>query len=270
MIGASEITREVAALGVAPDDVLFVHAGLQRALSVEGRTREQKLDTIVQGLSDAVPDGVLAMPAFSYSFCDGADFVLDETPSSGVGVLPEYFRTLPGVRRTTDPLFSAAIRGTLRAPWEQALFEIRDVDCFGAGSVFDMLRDLDAKLLFFGVASTACTFVHYVEQQMEVPYRYHKQFPGTIRAHGREAHVTANFYVRDLDQDVETFLAPLGDDMLVNERARASAMTNGPSLYVTDPRAVTAQVEEGLAGNPDYLLRRGHPGVTHLYPLLAP
>lgn len=260
----------MARLGVAPDDVLFVHAGLQRALSVEGRTRDQKLDTIVGGLRDTVPNGVLVMPAFSYSFCDDPDFDLDRTPSSGVGVLPEYFRGLPGVHRTTDPIFSAGVLGALPERWQRTLFDIRDVDCFGEGSVFDMLHDLNAKLLFFGVPATACTFVHYVEQRMQVPYRYHKKFEGTIRAHGREAHVAANFYVRDLEQDVETYLAPLGDDMLLNGTARASAMDAGPSLYVTDARSVAAQAEQGVADNPDYLLRRGHPGLTHLYPQLAP
>ena len=252
VIESDDISEALAGLGVEPGGVLFVHAGMQRALSMRGRTREEKLDTIVQGLTAAVGDGVLGMPSFSYSFCrrrglrHRAHAV--ERGRGAAGVLPA---AAPGVRRTTDPLFSAVAarlaagpRGRRRctrfATWTASV----------AGSVFDMLYDLNAQFLFFGVASTACTFAHYVEQRLEVPYRYHKEFRGTVRTPEGEQQVSANFYVRDLDADVETYLAPLGDDMLRSGRARASAMEGGPSLYVTDARSVVAQIEEGRGREP--------------------
>jgi aminoglycoside 3-N-acetyltransferase len=210
------------------------------------------------------------MPAFSYSFCREEDFDLAETPSTGVGVLPEHFRRMPDVRRTTDPLFSASVRGELPDEWERTLFTVRDVDCFGAGSVFDLLYRTNGKLLFFGVPATACTFAHYVEQQLEVPYRYFKDFHGRVHAGGESTEVTARFYVRDLEADVEVYLAPLCDDLLRAGRARASAMEGGPSIYLTDAVAVAEMAAERVAVHPDYLLRRGHPDATNLYPLLAP
>ncbi len=39
-----------------------------------GRTREEKLDTIVAGLSGAVSEGALIVPTFTYSFCRGEKF----------------------------------------------------------------------------------------------------------------------------------------------------------------------------------------------------
>lgn len=270
MISSGQIAGAVRDLGVADGDTVFVHSGMHRALAVEGRTRDQKLDTIVAGLGEAVGRGALLMPAFSYSFCRNEDFDLAETPSTGVGVLPEHFRRMPHTHRTTDPLFSVGVTGTLPGEWERPLFAVRDVDCFGTGSVFDFLHEANAKLLFFGVPATACTFAHYVEQQMEVPYRYFKDFHGRVHAGGHSTDVTARFYVRDLEADVETYLAPLGDDLLRAGRARAMAMDGGPSLYLTDAVAVFEIAAERVSDHPDYLLRRGHPKATHLYPLLAP
>ena len=270
MITAAQISAALADLGLAAGDTVHVHSGLRQALAAQGTTRDQKLGTIVDGIAGAVPGGTVVMPTFSYSFTKGEDFDIATTPSTGVGLLPEFFRGREGVRRTTDPLFSAALMGPVDRDWERRLFSIRDVDCFGEGSIFDYLYAINAKLLFFGVPATANTYVHYIEQRLAVPYRYFKDFTGRVVAGDADARVTARFYVRDLDSDVEVYLAPLGDDLLRSGRARAVAMDRGPSLYLTDARSVAAQCEEGVADNPDYLLGRGHPGADHLYPLLAP
>ncbi len=270
MISARDITEAVVALGVEPTDTLFVHSGVRKALTVEGRSREEKLATIVAGLRGSVANGALLMPAFSYSFCRDEPFDLEQSRSDGVGVLSEHFRQQPGVRRTTDPLFSASTSGELPREWEERLFHVRDVDCFGEGSIFDFLHQTGAKFLFFGVPATANTFVHYIEQRLAVPYRYFKEFRGEVIDGNAKARVTARFYVRELESDVEVYLAPLADDLLLARQAAATVIPNGPSLYLTEARAVAAQAATGIGENPDYLLRRGHPGLTHLYPQLAP
>jgi aminoglycoside 3-N-acetyltransferase len=270
VITADDMTRALADLGLRPDDTVMVHSGMRDLLRVQGRGRDEKLATVVDALRAAVPGGRLVMPSFSYSFTRGEDYDLQRSPGIGLGVLPEYFRGLPGVRRTTDPLFSAAILGPVPAEWEEPLFGVHDVDCFGAGSVFDFLYRQDARLLFLGVPATANTYAHYVEQMLEVPYRYFKDFRGRVVRDGDATEVTARFYVRELESDVEVFLAPLADDLLRAGEAVATAMDRGPSLFLTGARAIARQAELGVAANPDYLLRRGHPEADHLYPLLAP
>lgn len=270
MISAADFTDALAGLGLTAGDTVHVHSGLRQALAAEGKTRDQKLATITAGIAGAVPGGTVIMPTFSYSFTRGEDFDLAATPSTGVGLLPEFFRHQAGARRTTDPLFSAAVKGPVDPSWEQALFAVHDVDCFGPGSIFDYLYEIDARLLFFGVPATANTYVHHVEQRLEVPYRYFKDFSGRVIAGDVSQDVTARFYVRRLESDVDVYLAPLGDDLLRSGRARATAMPGGPSLFLTGARAVAEQCQAGVADNPDYLLRRGHPEARHLYPLLAP
>lgn len=265
MIAADHITAAVRGLGVEPDDTLFVHAGLQHALRVEGATREAKLATIVRALTDSVADGVLILPTFSYSFCEGEAFDVHRSPSR-VGVLTEHFRGLEGVRRTADPIFSCAVRGDLPARWARELYGIGDKDCFGPRSIFAHLVEVGAKLLFLGVGFEACTLVQHAEQRHGVPYRYTKAFSGEVRDGATVSEVTARYFVRRLDEDVENFLEPLGAALETSGRARAQALPRGPRLLVVDAPAVVDEARRRLDREPDFLLRRGHAGVRAAAP----
>ncbi|HEY1479259.1 MAG TPA: AAC(3) family N-acetyltransferase [Gaiellales bacterium] len=260
MIAAADITRALAELGVAPTDTLFVHSGLKGALRLAGATREEKLATLAGGLRGSVAGGLLVAPTFTYSFTRGEPFDVRASPST-VGVFSDYVRTLPGVRRTAEPLFSCALLGAaLPGTWGRRLLRAGDVDCFGPDSVFAYLLEVDAKLLFLGVDFEMCTFVYHVEQLLRVPYRYFKDFHGTVvDADGEVSQVTARYFVRDLEADVENTFAPLARGLLAAGRARAGRLERGPELLVTSARAVHDEIEQRLAENPDFLLRRGHP-----------
>jgi aminoglycoside 3-N-acetyltransferase len=256
VIGAPDIASALRGLGVARGDTLWVHAGLQTALHVAGRTPAAKLDTVMDALDLAVPEGVLALPTFSYSFTRGQAYDIASSPST-VGVLSERFRTRAGVRRTADPIFSAAIRGSLPAGWAH-LFEPGDTDCFGEQSVFAYLRHVDAWLLFVGVGFAYCTFVYHVEQRLRVPYRYFKEFCGVIRDGDRLVPATARYFVRDLEADVENWFDPLAAAMVESGAARRARLPRGPALLITTARAVEAEATQRVRQNPDFLLRRGH------------
>jgi aminoglycoside 3-N-acetyltransferase len=257
LITAAEITDALRELGVARDDAILVHSGLRGALRVEGASAADKADSVIDALSAAVPAGILAMPTFTYSFCNGEDFDLDESPST-VGALGERFRRRPAVRRTADPLFSVALKGHVPYGWEEPLFAVGDKDCFGDESVFALLREAGGKIVFFGVGFEFCTFVHHVEQRLDVPYRFPKPFHGRV-THGPESHaVTATYFVRPLDEDVEPFLDPLADALLANGGARSAVLGDGLDLLVADTSAIVATAARCLAENPDFLLTRGH------------
>lgn len=53
------------------------------------------------------------------------------------------------------------------------------VKSFGKGSTFDRLEDLDAWYLFLGASMQSCTALHHVEDLMQVPYRYYRDFKGS-------------------------------------------------------------------------------------------
>jgi aminoglycoside 3-N-acetyltransferase len=256
-IGADAFTAALAATGAAPDDVVFVHSDTRRCGRVEGRLAEEKLDTVLRGLSDAVAGGVLLMPTFTYSFCRGEDFDVS-TSASTVGALTERFRTRSGVRRTPEPIFSTAFQGSLPPEWEARLMEVGDKDCFGAESVFAYLAERDALLVFLDASFHACTFVHYIEQRLGVPYRYLKVFEGEVRAGSARRHVRASYLVRRLDQDVVTITLPLWDALVRAGHTRSVGIPHGPELRGVRARAVLEVAQREIARNPDFLLERGH------------
>jgi aminoglycoside 3-N-acetyltransferase len=257
-ISSADLAASLSALGIKAPAALMVHSDIRACLRVEGASPADKLRTIVRALHEVVGDGVLMMPTFTYSACNGQVFDVQSSPST-VGALTEYFRGLPGVRRTGDPIFSVAVRGELPLEWDQRLFSVADVDCFGPYSAFSYLREVDAAFLFFGVGMEACTFIHHVEQRHQVPYRYMKDFHGMVENRGTRSEVTASYFVRPLDGDVEVFLTPLEEALLASGRARGGPGGGGRGRPPTSASAIEEEAVQHLRRNPSFLLRRGHP-----------
>jgi aminoglycoside 3-N-acetyltransferase len=242
---------------VAPDDVLFVHGGMQSALRVAGETREQKMDTVIDALEAAVPEGALMLPTFTYSFCADEDFDVELSPST-VGMLSEHFRHRPGVRRTPEPIFSVAVQGPLPEDWERRVFAVGDVDCFGEDSVFAYLYVCNANLLFFGIGFEYCTFLYFVEQRLGVDYRYFKDFRGDVVARGDRTAVTASYFVRDIEAGVENSFLPLAEELRSRGLVSEARLPRGPRILRCRARDVHDVAVDKLREQPDYLLTRGH------------
>jgi aminoglycoside 3-N-acetyltransferase len=256
-IAADAFAAALTKCGAGPRDAVFLHSDVRRCGRAEGRSPRDKLDTVLRGLGDAIPGGVLVLPTFTYSFTRGEPFDVDETPST-VGGLGERFRGGPGVRRTPEPIFSTALRGDLSDTWEERLMAVGDKDCFGPESVFAWLVEQDGLLAFLDVTFQACTFVHHVEQRLAVPYRYRKVFEGEVRAGGKRRHVRARYLVRRLDQEVVTDTMPLWRALVDAGHTRSAAIPRGPEIHTVRARAVIEVGEARIAENPDFLLERGH------------
>ncbi len=261
VFGSRDISAALRGLGVTARDTLYVHSDVSRCVAAQGRTRTEKLDTVLDGLLGAVPDGRLMIPTYTYSFCHGEPYDPAATPST-VGVLSEHARRRPGARRTMDPLFSCAVLGARMDPvWEQRLFTVGPVDCWGETGTFAFLAQTDAIFAFLGVPVTTCTFVHHAEQRAQVAYRFSKSFDGVVVRDGMSTRTTATFYARDLEAEgVETDLVPLADDLRARGLSRSTTVPHGPVVTVARARDIAEQARLGLRENPDYLLVRGRRG----------
>ena len=133
-----------------------------------------------------------------FDFCNDEIFDVEKSASS-VGVLTEFFRKEAGVVRTVHPIFSFAIKGGACK-----LFSSIDMDSFGKKSVFETLRANNGMIIFLGAPFSSFTFLHYIEQEHGVPYRYLKKFNGTIKEKDQVREESCTFFVRRIDDDVET------------------------------------------------------------------
>jgi len=163
--------REV---GLSEGDVVLVHSSLSSFGHVEGGA-----DAVIDALLEAVGDGgTVVVPTFTWGpfhEAEGVTLDLRETScKSEVGIIPETFRLRGEAVRSTHICHSVAAIGPLTR-------EVmgHGVSSFGAGSTFHALYDHDAWNLLLGVEFTSCTELHAVEEFMQVPYRFHRDFEGS-------------------------------------------------------------------------------------------
>ena len=179
--------------GVSPTDWVMLHGDAGVAAQLRSIEAARRLPHLLQQLVDFMACGTLLVPAFSYSFTKGEDFDAAHTPGN-VGQFSEVFRSLPGVQRTRHPIFSLAAIGA----GTPEVMNARLDDCFGPGTVFDLLNQHDAKIVCLGCDFSRITFVHYVEQRYGVAYRYSKAFSGQLIDDGQATPLTTQYLVRDL------------------------------------------------------------------------
>jgi aminoglycoside 3-N-acetyltransferase len=180
MHSRQQLTAHLRAVGVAPGDVVMVHASVRAVGEVAGGP-----DEIHLAIKDALtPDGTLVMYAGCPRYVDEVGRgnltpaeeveVLERLPAFDAatarsardhGILVEFLRTWPDSRvndhparfvawgRHTDHLFATQ-------PWDYA---------FGHGSALERLVELDGKILLLGSDHDAVTFLHYVEHIADIP-----------------------------------------------------------------------------------------------------
>jgi aminoglycoside 3-N-acetyltransferase len=174
----------------------MVHTSLRAVGQVEGGAL-----AFIQALRDAVGTaGTIVMPAHTGNLTDPANwrhppaaphtwrglrlamrpFDPAQTPTSGMGIVAETFRMLPGVLRSHHPTESLCAQGpaateiTARQPWNAAA---------GPDGPLGRLYDLDAHILLVGVNHDRNTSLHLAEVLADVPYGTHNRVP--VYLHGR-------------------------------------------------------------------------------------
>lgn len=182
-------------LGADDCDVLFIHSDISFG-KVDSEIKRAELKKLLVEIIKETGVKTIIFPTFTFSYCNNEDFDIQKSPTS-MGMLPEYVRTLPEAKRTDDPIMSVAIIGDSEG------FEHMDGDSScGIGGIFHQLHKSKKKVkfLFFGVEEVKCfTFLHYVEEIKQVPYRYSKDFTGCVINNGIKEERTVEVFVRYKD-----------------------------------------------------------------------
>lgn len=164
-------------MGVEPGDGLFVHASMRSIGPVVGGPR-----SVVEGLLASIgQDGLIGMPAFSTdayfpSQVDATNlpdeavaeieravpgFDLARSPTSGMGIIAETFRTWPGTRQSNHPAVSVCLNGTDAEAYTQT-----HSLAWATGPetpLGQLLQRSRMKLLLVGVGWNRCSALHTAE-----------------------------------------------------------------------------------------------------------
>lgn len=200
--GPEDLRRSLAALGVAPGDVLFVHSAFGAFHGFSGTAVD--VITVLQEL--AGPEGAVLMPSqpTSGSAIDyvesGAICDTLKTPTR-MGLVPEFFRRTPGVIRSVHPTHPVTGWGR-RAPELLAGHETASTPC-GTGSPYMKLIEAGGKIVHLGSGFHCTTFLHAVEElvldRMPVSPWTDQVYTGRVRdPEGRVIEVPTRLFGKDL------------------------------------------------------------------------
>jgi aminopeptidase-like protein/aminoglycoside N3'-acetyltransferase len=174
--------------GLRPGDIVFFQVSHLKLGAVEcGSSVKEVCELLFSAMRDVIgPEGTMLLPAFSFSFPENEDFDSQATPSiqgewSSSWEFLEYFRGLPGVVRSADPIFSVAGLG----PMAEKLLTRLPNTSFGKDCLHERLLKAGGKICGIGVGLAEAPFVHYVEETLGVPFRYKKLFTGRIAQDGK-------------------------------------------------------------------------------------
>ncbi|KHD38340.1 aminoglycoside phosphotransferase [Clostridium acetobutylicum] len=236
-------------LGIKEGDVVFLHSDITVFGKLILTDRKKFFNDILSSVKDVVgKKGVVIMPAFSYSFCNGEVFDVKKTKGT-VGALNEFFRKSEDTVRTVQPIFSCSV-------WGERKNEFLNIslDSFGENSIFDKLFKSNGKLLFLGADFHSCTYLHYIEQSFGIPYRYLKIFKGKIKDGENEYLSECKFYVRYLDKNVVLETERLKKHLL-EEKIMSETLVGDGSILSVDARKLYDEVFKMLKKDIFYLLR---------------
>ena len=204
------IVEALKAMKIQSSTSIFIHCDAMVVGQFPGLGNKNGFEIFFSTLESYLsPLGTLIVPTFSYSLTKGEIFDVQRTPSS-VGMMTEYFRGRPGVRRTKEPIFSVAVSGNR----SREIAQLTTKNCFDDNSIFGWLAKNKAHVVGFGVNPNSITFTHYVEQLIGVDYRYFKLFKGkVVGTNNKEVDCELKYYARDLDSSLELNLINLVSKM---------------------------------------------------------
>ena len=190
-------------VGIEKGDILDVASDL---LSILVYCRKYKLKFDANRLLDVLQemvgeDGTIMIRAFSWDFCKGKTFDMQNTPSQ-VGSLGNIAMKRGDFQRTQHPIYSWLVWGK----YQQELCLLENVASFGKGTPFDFLYHHQGKQLSIGnMESLAITHIHHAEKMGEVWYRTEKVFKADyIGKDGQKEEREYTMYVRPLNVDVHS------------------------------------------------------------------
>ena len=152
-------------LGVKAGDSIITHSSLKSLGELEDGA-----ETVVRGMREAVGEnGTVIFPTLCQEDWEHVYKNWHLDAHSDIGYLTNYFRRLPGAKRSDQASHSVAAMGkyadfiTETHGQTGKRHGIFGDTPFAADSPWEKMYHLDTKILFLGVGASKCTFRHYAE-----------------------------------------------------------------------------------------------------------
>ena len=165
MVTREDIRKAAEALGIKKGDTVLIHSSFKSFGGVDGGA-----ESVVGGFMDAVgEEGTLVFPTLCQEDWEHVYETWHMDKPSDVGYLTNYFRKLPGAKRSNQASHSVAAMGKYADYITEThgnsglRYGIFGDTPFAADSPWEKLYELNAKTVFIGCLMHKCTFRHLIE-----------------------------------------------------------------------------------------------------------
>lgn len=165
MYTKEELCNQLKQMGLKEDDTVLIHSSMKAIGQVEGGA-----DTVLDVWQEYFDKGLLLLPTHTWANVNADNPVYDPVNTdSCVGLLTNMFRRRKGVVRSLHPTHSMAAYGLKAAEYVEGE-EYHNTPCT-PGGCYDRLRQRRGKILLVGVGHERNTFIHSVEEVLNIPNR---------------------------------------------------------------------------------------------------
>jgi aminoglycoside 3-N-acetyltransferase len=207
------LTEDFKNLGIKPDDNVLIHSSMKSIGEVEGGA-DTVLDVFIKYLAE---NGNIVLPTHTWAQINAEYNIFDpEKEPSCVGILPEIFRKRKGALRSLHPTHSVAIMGK-DAEYFVKGEHLIETPC-GRNGCWGKFLDMDFKIIFLGCSTECNTYLHGVEEWLDVPERLTDDYQklriimpdGTIFERPSRRHYNRHGNISDSYSKIQPYLEERG------------------------------------------------------------
>lgn len=160
-----QLKDQLESMGLKGDETILIHSSMKAIGAVDGGA-----DTVLDAWMEYFKDGLLLLPTHTWKTVNADNPVYNPyTTPSCVGLLTNMFMKRDGVIRSLHPTHSMSGYGKNAAEY-LAGEEYNNTPCT-PGGCYDRLKEVGGKVLLVGVSHERNTYIHSVEEVLNVPNR---------------------------------------------------------------------------------------------------
>lgn len=173
-ISYESLKQAYSSVGITEGKVVYVTGDITKVGISLSLSKFELLNLHLKVIMDLIgPEGTIVVPTHSFSLCNtNIPFSLKNTPSE-TGAFSEFIRNQTGSIRQLHPFSSRTAIGKEAS----YICENTAPHSYGMHTPFSRMLELDSMFISVGIhPKQIVSLVHQCESDMNVPYRYTKEF----------------------------------------------------------------------------------------------
>lgn len=199
-------------LNLASNQTVFISSDLKNFARIAKKQQKSlDLDLFITNLQHVLIDGTIIIPAYTDQLKQAETFDYHKSKPTTGALSNRVFKRKDFIR-TADPLHSVFVWGNHQA----SIIALDDESTFGQHTVFGFMHRVNGLFLFLDVhIENSFTFIHYIEEYLNVPYRKYYPLQVNVIKDGVTSSKTVQFHTKKAG--VVTDFADLNSTMIAKQ-----------------------------------------------------